>query len=62
MSDIGSHWLDLIHFITALDIEALCADFVTVHPIRQRPTGEVETFSNKLKTEAETEPVAISTE
>jgi predicted dehydrogenase len=62
MSDIGSHWLDLIHFITALDIEALCADFVTVHPTRQRPLGEVETFSNKLKTEMQTQPVAISTD
>ena len=62
ISDIGSHWLDLIHFITALDVEALCADFTTVHSLRHRPKGEVETFTNKLQTEQETEPVPITTD
>lgn len=62
LSDIGSHWLDLIHFITGLEIEAVCADYETVHPVRQRPTGEVETFTNKLRTEQETEPVPIATD
>jgi predicted dehydrogenase len=62
LSDIGSHWLDLIHFITGLEIEAVCADFVTVHPTRLRPKGEVETFTNKLRTEQEVEPVAITTD
>lgn len=62
LSDIGSHWLDLIHFITGQDIEAVCVDYQTVHPIRRRPKGEVETFSNKLKTEADTEPVDIATD
>jgi predicted dehydrogenase len=62
LSDIGSHWLDLIHFITGLEIEAVCADYTTIHPTRLRPKGEVETFTNKLQTAQETEPVAITTD
>jgi predicted dehydrogenase len=62
LADIGSHWLDLIHFVTGLEIEALCADFATVHPTRRRPTGEVETFANKLSLEQETEAIPITTD
>jgi predicted dehydrogenase len=62
LSDIGSHWLDLIHFITGKEIEAVCVDYQTVHPVRRRPKGEVETFSNKLRTENETEAVAVTTD
>ena len=60
LADIGSHWLDLIHFVTGLEIEAVCADFTTVHPIRRRPLGEVETFSTASV--AATEPIAITTD
>ena len=62
LSDIGSHWLDLMHFITGLEIESLCADFTTVHPVRQRPKGEVETFQGKVQAERETEPVPVATD
>ena len=61
LSDIGSHWLDLIHFITGLEVEAVFADHVTVHPVRQRPMGEVETFSNATGS-AQTEGIPISTD
>ncbi|GMV81264.1 MAG: dehydrogenase [Planctomycetota bacterium] len=60
VADIGTHWLDLVHAITGLEVEALCADLHTVHPVRKRPKGEVETF--KREQAAETEPVAIGTE
>ncbi len=60
LADIGSHWLDLIHFITGREPEAVFADYVTVHPTRHRPRGEVETFSNNAA--ADTEPVTISTD
>jgi predicted dehydrogenase len=62
VADIGTHWLDLIHSITGLEAEAVCADLFTVHPIRKRPKGEVETFSGKEAAPAATEPIAISTE
>ena len=62
VADIGTHWLDLIHSITGLEVESVCADLETVHPVRQRPKGEVETFSGKTGKPIATEPVEITTE
>ena len=62
IADIGTHWLDLMHAITGLEVEALCADLKTVHQVRQRPKGEVQTFKGKGEKAPETEPVPISTE
>ncbi len=63
IADIGTHWLDLVHAISGLEVEAVCADLSTVHPVRQRPLGEVETFKGKEKGgTAKTEPVEITTE
>ena len=62
IADIGTHWLDLIHAITGLEAESVCADLRTVHPVRARPRGEVETFSGKLSADAATEFVKIKTE
>ncbi|MEZ6063163.1 MAG: Gfo/Idh/MocA family oxidoreductase [Planctomycetaceae bacterium] len=60
VADIGTHWLDLVQFITGLKIESVCADLQTVHPVRRRPKGEVQTFSSGSA--GETEPVGISTD
>ncbi len=49
IADIGTHWLDLVQFITGLSVKAVQADLKTVHTTRQRPTGEVETFSAKVQ-------------
>jgi len=62
VADIGTHWLDLIQFITGLHVEAVFADLNTVLPVRQRPRGGVETFSGKLGTARETDSVAIHTD
>lgn len=63
VADIGTHWLDLVHAITGLEVEAVCADLATVHPVRKRPLGEVETFKGKQdKTPAKTESIDIKTE
>jgi predicted dehydrogenase len=62
VADIGTHWIDLVHNITGLEVEAICADLYTVFPVRRRPTGEVETFTGKMAKEAETEPVDIVTD
>src|SRR5919199_379536 len=45
VGDIGSHWLDLVQFVTGLEVEQVFADLATAIPVRQRPTGEVETFA-----------------
>lgn len=47
-ADIGSHWLDLVTFVTGLRVEAVCADLATFLPTRRRPTRSVETFGSKL--------------
>jgi predicted dehydrogenase len=44
VADIGTHWLDTACFITGLEVEAVCADLRTVHPVRQKPAGGSETF------------------
>jgi predicted dehydrogenase len=62
MADIGSHWLDLAQWIAGERVIALCADLATVHPVRQRPAGEVETFKGKEGAVAQTRPVAITTD
>lgn len=63
IADIGTHWLDLIHNITGLEVAAVCADLCTVHPVRQRPKGEVQTFKGKEETvKVETEGVEVTTE
>jgi predicted dehydrogenase len=45
VGDIGSHWLDLMSFVTGQPIVAVLADLTTFIPARQQPTGPVETFS-----------------
>jgi predicted dehydrogenase len=62
VADIGTHWLDLVHSITGLEVEAVCADLLTVFPIRKRPTGGVETFSGKTDAPVANELVAVTTE
>lgn len=62
IGDIGTHWMDLMQFITGLEIEAVFADLKTVYPTRQRPMGEVETFSGKVQDVQATEEIGIETE
>jgi predicted dehydrogenase len=59
VADIGTHWLDLIQFVTGRKVQSVCADLRTFLPIRQRPAGPVETFQGARGT---TERVAIDTE
>ena len=62
VADIGTHWLDLLQTITGLQVEAVFADLKTIHSTRQKPTGEVETFSGKVEQQEATESVDIDTE
>jgi len=45
VSDIGTHWLDLIQWITGEKVLELSADLATVVAVRHKPRGHVETFS-----------------
>ena len=62
VADIGSHWIDLVCFITGLKVEAVCADLQTIHPVRKRPVGEVETFAGKQASDQGYEDIDIDTE
>ncbi len=44
VSDIGTHWLDLMMWMTDRRLMEVCADLATVVPVRRRPRGRVETF------------------
>ena len=46
VGDIGSHWIDLVQFVTGRRVEAVMADLATVIPVRRVPVGPVETFSS----------------
>jgi predicted dehydrogenase len=62
VADIGSHWCDLIQFITGLKIVRVMADLVTIHPVRKRPRVEVETYAGKVLKPEDMEDVPIKTE
>lgn len=44
VSDIGTHAMDLLMFLTQKKIIEICADLATVIPVRRKPRGRVETF------------------
>ena len=60
VGDIGSHWLDLVTFLTGLHVTEVMADLTTFIPVRQKPAGPVLTFSTERT--AATIPVEIHTE
>jgi len=62
VADIGTHWMDLASWICGDDIVEVSADLATIHPVRHRPRGSVETFAGKNGTTSETTPVDITTD
>ena len=59
VADIGTHWLDLLTWITGRKITELCADLATVIPVRKRPHGRVQTFQQSA---GETDDFKVSTD
>ncbi len=45
VADIGSHWLDLVQFVSGQRVVEVFADLHTFVTERRRPVGEVETFA-----------------
>jgi predicted dehydrogenase len=43
-ADLGSHWFDLVQFVTGLTVKEVMADFATVIPVRKKPTRQVLAF------------------
>lgn len=65
VADIGTHWLDLAQFVTGRKVTAVCADLLTVHPVRYPRAGSHETFTGsggQPSAAADSAGVAVSTE
>ena len=62
IGDIGSHWLDLIEYITRQRVSEVMADFGTFHKFRKKPNRPVETWSGKILRNDEYTEVPIHTE
>lgn len=62
VADIGTHWLDLVQFITGQLVVEVCADLRTIHATRRQPIGGVETFSGPGRPPVATETVPIDTD
>lgn len=62
VADIGTHWLDMVTWMTGLEVIEVMADLATFIPNRIRPTRSVETFAGKLVAKSEGDQVEIRTE
>ena len=62
VADIGSHWCDLVQFITGRTITEVYGDLVTVHKTRKKPKGPIETYAGKLLKPEDYQAVPIGTE
>jgi len=60
VADIGSHWCDLMTYITGQKIVEVFAKLDTILPVRKKPKGRVETFTGAG--EGEYEEIEIKTE
>ncbi|HXO96574.1 MAG TPA: Gfo/Idh/MocA family oxidoreductase, partial [Chthoniobacterales bacterium] len=64
VGDIGTHWMDLILFVTGSRIDSVFADLATLIPVRQRPKVAGSTFQGNEASAgtAASEPIQIETE
>ncbi len=64
VADIGSHWMDLVEYLTGLKIKAVFAEFKTHYKKRKKALGETKSFSTQANTdfkevEINTEDIAL---
>jgi predicted dehydrogenase len=63
IADIGSHWCDLVQFVTGRKITRVFANLFRAHERRKKPRTAVETYKGKeLGAPQEYDEVAIDTE
>jgi predicted dehydrogenase len=61
IGDIGSHWCDLVQYVTGHQITEVLADLTTVIKTRYKPAGSSEAFSDQKGTSGRT-PVTIESD
>jgi len=59
LGDIGSHWCDLVQFLTGRKIVRVFADLRTIHPVRKKARGGSGTFSRTGEMTGEEVPVRL---
>jgi len=52
-ADLGSHWFDLIQFVTGLEVKQVIGDLATLIPVRKRPKRQVLAFERVDRVETE---------
>jgi predicted dehydrogenase len=52
-ADLGSHWFDLIQFVTGLTVHEVIGDLATLVPMRRRPKRQVLAFEKVEEVESE---------
>ena len=52
-ADLGSHWFDLIQFVTGLKVREVIGALATLIPVRKRPTRQVLAFEKVEEVESE---------
>jgi len=62
VADIGTHWMDMITYLTGLKVTEVFAEFSIAHKTRLKPSGEVETYAGKIDQNLSTNEVPIKTE
>jgi predicted dehydrogenase len=58
VGDIGSHWLDLMTFVTGQHVSEVMAELTTFIGSRREPTGPVETFSTDRSADSVERPIS----
>ncbi len=62
VADIGTHWMDMITYLTGMKVTEVFAEFSIAHKTRLKPSGEVETYAGKIDQNISTNEVPIKTE
>ena len=62
IADIGSHWIDLLEYVSGLKVIEVFADFATFHKTRKKPLKPVETYAGKILKPEDYADIKINTE
>jgi len=62
VADIGTHWLDLVQFVSGQKVVSVCADLRTVYERRFQPIGGAKTFTAGSREADPHESVDVTTE
>jgi len=62
IADIGSHWMDLVEYVSGVRVVEVFADLATFHGRRKKPLRPAETYAGKILRPEDYGEVAIQTE